>query len=85
MEDINQIDLFKSLFPPEDQKRLTFPAEIRHDAPPVSVDWQVLQKATHHAWNWMLHELGVVAQNEGYRDFLKTRANQVRSYMIDGP
>jgi hypothetical protein len=81
VEDISEIDVFKSLLPSEDQKRLTVAAENGHDAPPGAVDWKILQQATRCAWNWMLREMLVIARDEGYRDFMKSRANQVRSFL----
>jgi hypothetical protein len=78
---LDYIDVFKSLFPPEDQKRLTFPTEIGYKVSPGAVDWQVLEQATCCAWDWMLLELAYIARIDGHRKFLRTRANQVRPFL----
>jgi hypothetical protein len=85
MEDINGIDVFKSLFPPEEQKRLTFLMENSHGVSPGAVDWQVLQQATTCAWKWILHELLDVARKEGRHNFLGTRESQVCSSLRNDP
>jgi hypothetical protein len=79
MKRVDEMDVLKFFFPPEEQKRLTLPAANDDTTLPGSVDWQVLEQATCRAWEWLLDELVDVARVEGRHNFLKSRGAQVRS------
>jgi hypothetical protein len=75
----NQIDTFKSFLPPEERERLTLPAANSCTASTAAVDWQQLEEATYHVWQWILDELIVIVRNEGHHTFLRTRWEKVCS------
>jgi hypothetical protein len=84
MEYVNQIDVFKSFFPPEEQQESSEKREANRRAySPGAVDWKHLEQATRRAWQWLLRELTDIAYDEGRRFFLKTRHERVRSSFKD--
>ena len=72
---LSWIDDFKVFLPVETQ-RVMSAAPMEIDSP-VAVDWKHFERATKHAWRWLIKEITSVARIEGYHKFLERQRPEV--------